>query len=227
MHFLDLAVWSANLTLRRQPACSTFAKNYGMDIVSKYNQDAANWDVKLRKRGYSNAYTQFLKKHVGSSQPTLDVGAGTGLFADAWLSAGGCRDLTLLDPSAAMLSLARKRFADPSIKLKSVQARLEDYGSGDRFGTVLAAHVLEHCYDPQGALAKLATHLGQGGQMILVVSKPHWCNWLIWLRYRHRWFSSAEVESWAKSAGLLHKTTHQFANGAPSRTSFGYVFIKK
>lgn len=197
-----------------------------MDIVSKYDHAAERWDRKLLHLGYSGAYQRFLQDHIEPTLPVLDIGTGTGLFADAWLASGGSRDLTLMDPSDAMLRVAEARFAAASVPVDSITTRLEDYQPTRQFHSILAAHSLEHCDDPAEAIAKLAVCLSTNGKLILVVSKPHWCNWLIWLRYRHRWYAPDTLRQWAHAAGLDHVTTHPFKSGPPSRTSFGYVFTK-
>lgn len=58
-----------------------------------------------------------------------------------------------------------------------------------RFPAVLAAHVVEHFTDPAEALRLLSACLSPAGRLYLVDLRPHWCNWLIWIRFRHRWFS--------------------------------------
>ncbi len=197
-----------------------------MDTVSKYNHAAERWDRKVLRLGYVNAYRQFLQNHVEPVRPVLDMGTGTGLFADAWIASGGSRDITLMDPSEAMLRVARSRFANASVCVDCIASTLEDYQPEHTFQTILAAHAIEHCDDPAAAIAKLARCLDETGKLILVVSKPHWCNWLIWLRFRHRWYAPETLRQWARKSGLSHITTHAFSVGPPSRTSFGYVFEK-
>lgn len=178
------------------------------------------------RMGYSRAYQGFLEDHIDASRPVLDIGTGTGLFAEAWLAAGGSRDLTLIEPSVPMLGVALDRFAAASLPVEGIATTLEGYQPTRSFQTILAAHVIEHCDDPMNALEKMSQCLRVGGMVILVVSKPHWCNWFIWLRYRHRWFAPEMLRHWADAAGLDHVTTHAFSSGPPSRTSFGYVFQK-
>ncbi|MEP2784057.1 MAG: class I SAM-dependent methyltransferase [Pseudoruegeria sp.] len=197
-----------------------------MDIVSKYNHTAAGWDKKVLQMGYASAYQNFLGGYAEPSRSVLDVGTGTGLFADAWLAVGGSPDLTLMEPSSVMLNIAQARFTAASVPVHSIKSKLEDYSPIQQFHTILAAHAIEHCNDPSDAFAKLADCLCPNGKLILVVSKPHWCNWLIWLRYRHKWYAPTSLRQWANSVGLDHITTHSFTSGPPSRTSFGYVFTK-
>ncbi len=198
-----------------------------MDTISTYDRAAGTWDKSVQRLGYHHAYQRFLRPHVTGIGPVLDVGTGTGLFAQEWMSAGGSCDLTLMDPSTVMLNAARARFDAMNIAVNTLNVGLEDYRASNCFQTILAAHAIEHCADPAAALRELASQLLPGGRIILVISKPHWCNWLIWLRFRHRWFAPHVVRDWADAAGLTTIETHRFAAGPPARTSLGYVFCQK
>jgi hypothetical protein len=91
---------------------------------------------------------------------------------------------------------------------------------------VLGAHVIEHCADPTQALAKMYDLLAPGATLLLVISRPHWCQWFIWLLWRHRWYSEIRVRQMAKAAGLPCPICHRFTAGPPQRTSFGYSFSR-
>jgi 2-polyprenyl-3-methyl-5-hydroxy-6-metoxy-1,4-benzoquinol methylase len=109
----------------------------------------------------------------------------------------------------------------------TVEAAMEDHCPDRRYSIILAAHVVEHAVDPATAFHRFSDWLEPQGRLVLVVSRPHWCNWLIWLRYRHRWFSEGEIIGLGRHAGLQHLATHVFTEGPPSRTSLGYVFHKQ
>jgi hypothetical protein len=68
-----------------------------MDLVTKYNRAAPNWDAKIHQLGYFQAYSQFLAGQTVATGSVLDVGTGTGTFAQAWIARGGSAELTLLD----------------------------------------------------------------------------------------------------------------------------------
>ena len=197
-----------------------------MDTTARYDREAPVWERTLRRLGYSAAYEDFLDGHTVFSGPVLDVGTGTGAFARAWVHAGGSRDLTLLDPSQGMLSIAERHLDALGVTAKTVIGGIERCGGFDPFSAILAAHVVEHCAPPQEAFTRFARWLRPGGRLYLVISKPHWCNWFIWLRFRHRWFTAAEVREMAATAGFHHVLTHEFDSGPPSRTSLGYLFTK-
>lgn len=197
-----------------------------METTVRYEAAAPIWDRKIDSLGYGAAYRGFLTTTVVPSGRVLDAGTGTGAFACAWLATGGSRELTLLDPSRSMLVRAdaavRRCGAAPEI----VETAMEDHCPDRRYSVILAAHVVEHSPDPATAFRRFSDWLEPQGRLVLVVSRPHWCNWLIWLRYRHRWFSAGEIVSLGRAVGLRHVATHVFTQGPPSRTSLGYVFLK-
>ena len=103
-----------------------------------------------------------------------------------------------------------------------VQALLGQTTDTDPCDVVLAAHVLEHCDDPLTALAQMRDMLVPGGQLRLVVSKPHWCNAIIWLQWRHRTFQRAEILALVQDAGFEVEQVYAFPSGprhAPAKGS--------
>ncbi len=197
-----------------------------MTAIETYENAAPGWSRKAQKLGYVEAYAEFLQGAVRAEGPVLDVGTGPGVFALSWLEAGGSADLTLLDPSAAMLRQARAQFARRGLRPDLLNMGFEDVPRQLRFDAVLASHVLEHFDDAPWAMQRFADHLAPGGRLYLTVSKPHWCNWMIWLRFRHRWFRPETVCEMADDAGLTLVEVHRFLTGPPSRTSLGYIFAK-
>lgn len=195
-----------------------------MDTLLAYERAAPTWGARLGRLGYARAYGAMLAGRCIPSGAVLDVGTGDGLFAEAWVAAGGSADLTLLDPSPAMLRAAAARLGASGIAARRMQGRLEDLAPPPVFAVILAAHVVEHCADMPQAFRALSALLAPGGRVFLVISRPHWCNWLIWLRFRHRWLTENAVRSLGQQAELIHLSTHRFTAGPPSRTSLGYVF---
>ncbi len=197
-----------------------------MNTNAVYNRAATNWERKITRHGYGSAYGGLLKSHISTSGAVLDAGTGTGTFARVWVEAGGSRDLTLIDPSYKMLAAAQANLAAIDVAPKVEQAHVENFAPDTSYATILAAHVIEHCEAPELALRRFSDWLEPKGRLFLVVSKPHWCNWLIWLRFRHQWFTAQKVHQMAQRAGLIPRNTHIFQSGAPSRTSLGYLFVK-
>lgn len=196
-----------------------------MTATATYNSAASKWSAKLRSLGYDRAYREFLHPHARPRGPVLDIGTGSGLFALAWVAVGGSRDLTLLDASPRMLDEAAAEMGAADLTCRLVLSDIDSFTPAERFDTILAAHVLEHCSDPQATMRRFAGWLRPGGQLLLAVSRPHWCNVLIWLRFRHRWFAADEIQRLGCQAGLQHLNTHRFVAGPPRHTSLGYVFV--
>ena len=184
----------------------------------------------MRSLGYYDGYLKFLsagKRQVKDNACIIDVGAGTASFAEAWIMVYGVpHELTLLDPSQEMLkrgSAALRRYeVDPNL----VQALLGEINL-EPADEVLAAHVIEHCVDPLIALQQLRDLLCSGGRLHLVVSKPHWCNAIIWLQWRHRTFHEVEILKLVEKAGFEIELVYAFPSGPPSRTSRGIIAKRK
>ncbi len=197
-----------------------------MEHTATYDSAAPKWDRKTGRLGYFTAYSSLLEGRVLASGPVLDVGTGTAAFARTWLAHGGSRNLSILDPSSQMLARARDTLETMGVRAVSHHTSIEDFDPPHQYRAILAAHVIEHCISPAGAFERFADWLEPGGRVYLVVSKPHWCNWLIWLRFRHKWFSEGTLREMAYAAGLRHDLSHDFDTGPPARTSRAYVFHK-
>ena len=197
-----------------------------MDLNSKYNNAAPDWAQTVAELGYDAAYADFLHPHAQPTGPVLDAGCGTAAFARAWIKAGGSHDLTLLDPSPAMLDRARATAQTLGLHPKLACTTIDDHVPSALYHTILAAHVVEHSATPETTFRRFSDWLEPQGQLFVVASKPHWCNWVIWLRFRHRRFSAGQVLHFAQTADLHHRLTHRFSSGPPSRTSLGYLFTK-
>lgn len=197
-----------------------------METTTRYDAAAPQWDRKIESLGYAAAYRGFLKTAAMPSGRVLDAGTGTGAFASAWLAVGGSRELTLLDPSRSMLARADENVRRRGIAPVIEAAAMEAHFPVKPYSVILAAHVVEHSPDPASAFRRFLDWVEREGRLVLVVSRPHWCNWLIWLRNRHRWFSEEEIIGLGCQAGLRHLATHAFTQGTPSRTSLGYIFRK-
>ncbi len=207
-----------------QGMCSASSKAASERLDQKYDQAAPGWADKMRLLGYFDAYLGFLSSdlQVGLGKNALDIGCGTGAFAEARAVVQPDGQITLLEPSARMLQLARsalqRRGSDPV----PVQSRLEEFQPDAPFDCLLAAHVLEHCLDPVAALRRMRELVEPGTSLWLVVSKPHWCNAIIWFQWRHRTYRPEVVADFLAHAGWDLQAQHSFPTGPPSRTSRGY-----
>ncbi|SEI63850.1 demethylmenaquinone methyltransferase / 2-methoxy-6-polyprenyl-1,4-benzoquinol methylase [Cribrihabitans marinus] len=193
---------------------------------ARYDAAAPRWRDKMRALGYYDAYLGFLsapQETVRRDVRVVDVGAGTASFAEAWVAIHGPpRQTTLLEPSRAMLERGRAALQGRGVEPWLVQALLGDADLAP-FDVVLAAHVIEHCADPLVALRQMRDLLRPGGKLRLVVSKPHWCNAIIWWQWRHRTFQEGEIVTLIQKAGLEVESIYRFPSGPPSRTSRGIV----
>lgn len=198
--------------------------------TSRYDIAAPRWGDKMRTLGYYDAYLGFLSeqhRRPGGDASVIDVGSGTGAFAEAWVAINGApRDLTLLEPSRAMLERGQAALSRRGVAPKLVQSLL-GIATVAPAHEVLAAHVIEHCPDPLVALRQMRDLLLPGGRLYLVVSKPHWCNAIIWLQWRHRTFQENEITGLIRAAGFDIEMIYAFPFGPPSRTSRGIVAVRR
>lgn len=198
----------------------------GFPPLNRYDSVAPHWGDKMRTLGYYDAYLGFLTARddrLPTAPQVIDIGAGTAAFAEAWVASRGLPcSLTLLDPSLAMLERGdialRRRGVDPRL----VHGLLGQVDLGPA-NIALAAHVIEHCDDPATALRNIRDLLRPGGSLYLVVSKPHWCNAIIWLQWRHRTFRREQILQLVRTAGFEVTRMYDFPAGPPSRTSMGLV----
>ncbi|MEM1351558.1 MAG: class I SAM-dependent methyltransferase [Pseudomonadota bacterium] len=194
--------------------------------TEKYDLAAPAWGDKMRALGYFDGYMGFLGTQAPLAQGDLsvtDVGAGSGSFAEAWVVIHGAPGaMTLLDPSQGMLHRAQAALHARGVAPRLVRSLLGAQ-SHEPVDVLLAAHVIEHCPDPAAALAQMHAMLRPGGRLFLVVSKPHWCNAIIWLQWRQRTFGKAEITKLVSAAGFGIEQHYAFPTGPPSRTSRGII----
>jgi S-adenosylmethionine-dependent methyltransferase len=122
-------------------------------------------------KGYVRTYVlhQHLLAHLPAPPATvLDVGGGAGHQSFPLAQAG--YDVTILDPSAAMLDKARERLgrlpADARQRVTLVQAdgeHADEAVAGMRFAGVLCHGVLGYLEDPEPLIAQLCRCAADGG----------------------------------------------------------------
>jgi len=103
---------------------------------------------------------------AGSSpQKILDLGCGTGLLCEAYAVKG--HEVTGVDPSPAMLDIARQRPYGQDIEW--VQAFAQSYQSENRFDLIIMTghtfQVLLGDDDIQATIATMSKHLNPGGRV--------------------------------------------------------------
>ena len=197
------------------------------DLSLKYDRAAPAWGDKMRLLGYHDAYLGFLASQTfraPDGNQVLDIGCGTGAFADAWTAIHGpAQAITLLDPSQEMLNRAVALLERWQVTPHLARSTLEDFEPQHPYHCLLAAHVIEHVEDPTDALRSMRALCQKDGRLWLVVSKPHWCNAIIWFQWRHRAYPPAEVARLLANTGWVLEAEYAFPSGPPSRTSRGYL----
>ena len=196
------------------------------ELTRAYDGAASKWRDKMRALGYYDGYLGFLSAPGARSTDgahVIDVGSGTGAFAEAWVAVNGPNvRMTLLEPSPEMLARGEAALLARGVKPEPVVGLLGEVEMPEA-DEVLAAHIIEHCDDPGEALRQMRALLKPGGKLRLVVSKPQWCNAIIWVQWRHRTFARDEIISLVEAAGFDVESEYAFPSGPPSRTSRGIV----
>ena len=99
------------------------------ELSSQYDRAAPAWGDKMRLLGYHDAYLGFLASSPERHAPrhrVLDVGCGTGAFADGWAAIHGPdHSITLLDPSPQMLNRATLTLARRGVDASAVEGLLD------------------------------------------------------------------------------------------------------
>ncbi len=117
--------------------------------------------------------TNVLEAHVAGSRQVLDIGCGDGSASGAWL-AHRCNSYVGVDVSQEAVDSARARGLDAQT--------IDDAGDlpfpAESFDAAICTEVLEHLFDPLGALEEIVRVLRPGGTVVVTV--PNVANW----RYR-------------------------------------------
>jgi len=136
-----------------------------MDRATIFGEVADNYD-RLRPR-YPDAMFEDLVATTGLSAgaAVLEIGAGTGIATEGLLDRG--LDVTVVEPDARMLAVARRRLAGRSFYI--VEGRFEDMDGG-QFDLVFAAGSW-HWVDPEKSLPQAAALL-ESGSLALAWNLP-------------------------------------------------------
>ncbi|HVR08017.1 MAG TPA: class I SAM-dependent methyltransferase [Thermoanaerobaculia bacterium] len=116
------------------------------------------------------AVYDFAAKLVAGGR-VLDLGCGTG-YGSSHLLAAGAAAVVGLDPDAAGIAYATRRFGGP--RLRFVRGRAEDLpaalpAAAERFELIVAANLLAHLPAPGEALAAAARVLAPNGSLVASV----------------------------------------------------------
>ncbi len=132
-----------------------------------YDQAWQDWNDMIRLSPAPRIRRRMVLNRLRALRPDslLDVGCGNGAFLQETRTAlGGCVRLAGADVSPAVIAANAQRLPEIGFHVLDLDA-----GSlRDRFHTVVAMEVLEHCTDFQAALCNLATM----AQRHLIVTVP-------------------------------------------------------
>jgi 2-polyprenyl-3-methyl-5-hydroxy-6-metoxy-1,4-benzoquinol methylase len=200
-------------------------------LAAAYDRVAATWHATICKFGFVKAYgdllelasRRFLTENM-SDLNVLDAGSGTAGFSLAFAQQIGRASFDLLDVSNEMLRKGAHTLAVEGLPSDQICCDIADLPARPkRYDVILSAHLIEHVGDVGAVLEALRAALSPGGVLILVVSKPHWCTTLVRLRWGHRAYRPAEMETLLSASGFEDIETFSFSAGPPKRLSAGYV----
>lgn len=197
------------------------------DLRRLYNLAAPRWHDRITALGYCDAYRAAIAALLPATtrpQRVMDVGCGAGSFAYAFVrERGRIEVLTLVDPAPDMLFEAATRLTGAAGEIEVLARDVDGLPNFPSQDLILCAHVLDHCADPVRALRAMGQTLAPGGAIVLIVTKPHWCNWLMWPIWRHRSYRPSRMHETIVAAGLICPRDMGFPSGPPQRTSHAYL----
>ena len=143
------------------------------DAVSRFSGVAGQYDA-VRPQPPADLVA-LIAQWAGAARPdVVDLGAGTGLSSVIW--AGHARQVTAVEPAAAMRRLAERRAAragpGSGTRFLVIDATAEDTGLPDGCADVVTASQALHWFDSDRALPEIARLLRPGG-----VLAAYDCDW--------------------------------------------------
>ncbi len=139
-------------------------------VLTEYARLAGQYD--RRWSFYVDATTRETLKRLCShpGDALLDVGCGTGTFLQALASAFPSAKLTGVDPSPAMLDIARAKLG-PAAELKPGRAESLPF-LDETFDVVVSTSTFHYLRRPGKALREIARVLKPGGEIVIT----DWCH---------------------------------------------------
>ena len=129
--------------------------NTSKGLVNRLYQSVRKRTLKQKRK--------LVEKETGVAAGTiLDLGAGTGAFANEMKQAGW--SVTALEPDSDAKAVAKKDFG---IDLED--ASMLYFLNDENYDAITLWHVLEHVHDLHGYIAKLRTLLKEKGKLIVAV----------------------------------------------------------
>lgn len=163
-----------------------FAHNdMGMDVVkdtynaigsdlSKGQYEQRRWfSDKIRKAGYDMTKTAILRyaPSQGSFRHCVEFGPGAGTWTELLLQKYTNADFDVVDISAQMLDLTRKRFVDAQ-NIRYFERNFLDFTSEKKYDFFFSSRALEYIPDKSRAVEKISELLVHGGRGFLITKTP-------------------------------------------------------
>ncbi|MEU4454761.1 class I SAM-dependent methyltransferase [Nocardioides sp. NPDC023903] len=198
-------------------------------MVRVFSGAVANgWDTKSTLihavDGNDNLMPELVARAVQSQQPrVLDVGCGTGKFAE-WVEVALPRaEVTGIDVSTAMIEIARAKpwKGTPRFEVAS----LLDYSPGEPFDVVALRQVLHHIPDQKRAMDAVARLLSPDGVALLMLPSAEHASQVIPYRPGHDPLGRMDetaVASLADAAGLTIAEAQHRTHAARFASAFHY-----
>lgn len=187
---------------------------------------------RLIKRGLNRASKRKAKiifKELSSlnAKRIIEIGAGSGLVS-YYLSQFFKGEIVLLDLSAEMLGLAKKRIENPNVSFVVGDGTKTEY-SDDYFDAVVGVDIIHHLYDPVAALQEWKRIVKPSGKMVFLETNAY--NPLvvrhIGLEYEVRAFLNTDknLKKWSVDAGWDEVSVIPAASFTPPSPAFlGPIF---
>lgn len=176
---------------------------------------AADWDVLRKLHAPESAVEAAIVAAVGGRKVDflLDLGTGTGRMLE--LLAPNYRRGVGIDQSREMLAVARAKLSQAGIG--HAQVRLGDIANLDpalgQADLIVIHQVLHYFDDPGRLLAQVRRALKPGGELLVVDFAPHELEFLRSAHaHRRLGLSEAQMQGWARSAGLTVEALRTFPN---------------
>jgi 2-polyprenyl-3-methyl-5-hydroxy-6-metoxy-1,4-benzoquinol methylase len=128
------------------------------DALASYGEAYSPFDAKMRHY-MMRAFEPFFREGA-----CLQVGCAHGDQTSLLIDRFG--DVTVVEGAGEFIEITRARVGN---RATFVESLVEDFETGQRFETIVFAHVLEHVVDPVAALRKLESLLTPTGRLYLVV----------------------------------------------------------
>ncbi len=203
-------------------------------LARAYSNVANSWHNSICKLGFMDAYEAMVENidldHLHRNRDdsnalrVLDAGCGTGGFSLALSTHTLAFSLDLMDLSSEMLDQAAALIKQEGVVARTIVGDIASYDfDGPKYDLILCAHLIEHVDDVGKVLRSMSKLLSSDGQIVFVVSKPHWCTYLLRLKWGYRAFAPQEFLQLLQKNGFENVEQHSFSDGPPSRLSMGYV----